>query len=91
MRSMTTLIFGSEASEYVRASFGDRPYVDSEHAFDRNQVAVQLELFVRPSRLPLARRGTSIVSSSSGRILNASTRALMEKHDFFLTTTAPWR
>jgi hypothetical protein len=45
---MTTLIFGSEASEYVRVSFGDRPYMDSEHSFDRNQVAVQLDLFVRP-------------------------------------------
>lgn len=44
------LTFGSEGSDYVRAVLGDRPYLDSEHAFDRNQVNVQIDLAVRPFR-----------------------------------------
>ena len=45
---MTTLIFGSADSEFVRASFGERPYLGSEHAFDRNQVVVRIDLIIRP-------------------------------------------
>jgi hypothetical protein len=48
MRAMTMLIFGSVDSEYVRASFGNRPYADSEVTFDRNQVSVYIDLAVRP-------------------------------------------
>jgi len=47
---MATLILGNTDSEYFRASFGDRPFLDSEHAFDRNQVAVQLDLLIWPFR-----------------------------------------
>ena len=30
------------------ALFGERPYLNSEHAFDRNQVVVRLDLVIRP-------------------------------------------
>jgi hypothetical protein len=45
---VTTLIFGSTDSEFVRASFGERPYRNAEHPFDRNQVIVLLDLVIRP-------------------------------------------
>ena len=49
IRPMTALIFGNKDSEYVRASFGVRPYLDSEQPFDRNQVNVQIDLTIGPS------------------------------------------
>ena len=42
------LTVGSEGSEYVTATFGDRPYADSNEAFDRNMVAVRIDVAVRP-------------------------------------------
>jgi hypothetical protein len=46
-RSMR-LIVGSEDSEHVSASFGDRPYADSSVSFDRNLVAVRIDVAIRP-------------------------------------------